>query len=258
MTTTGDCCHTTRQDVVDQRAKELLQWLGKENMDMTKGVTYFKHDVIIAHGGGWGDFQGGSGDNYFHTLQALASVSFLLPRLKADRNTKLLIRICKQPWYVIRSDYYKSAINESSEEETHAWTPQDGVVEGWGGWNSHEGSRGLHANGTKPKAFRCRVDAYVIELFRILDIPLRQVAHYPYDEHDPSFSSLSYRFNRNHYQRNSPLIKAKRALIQPPHVQVRFDSWEVRKMNVIIEPPVRFAVLIFVVLHVHRLPLYAT
>ena len=244
LTTTGNCCHSTRQNVVDQREKELLHWLSKDNMDRTKSVTYFDHDIIVAHGGGWGDYQGGSGDNYFHTLQALASVSFLLPRLKADPKAKLLIRVCKQPWYTIRKDYYRSALSEDSTQHENAQATGDGI-EGWSGWTAGEGAarEQRHNSTVLFKAFRCGVDPYVLDLFRILDIPLRQVAHYPYDEHDPSFSSLSYRFNRLHYQRNSPLIMAKRAILQPPHVQVSLQQLHHR-----IDSCLNWALLLFALL----------
>jgi hypothetical protein len=45
------------------------------------------------------------------------------------------------------------------------------------------------------------------------------VVHYPYDEHDPTFSSLSYRFDSRNYQKYGPVVKIERALIQPPHIQ---------------------------------------
>ena len=34
--------------------------------------------ALVAHGGGWGDYQGGAGDNYFHTLQVLILLALLV------------------------------------------------------------------------------------------------------------------------------------------------------------------------------------
>jgi len=71
----------------------------------------------------------------FH-LQALASVSFLLPALKADPTQKLLMRICKEPWAKLKSSFYAS--------------PQGGK-------------------------WQCGIERYALELLAALDIPLDQV-----------------------------------------------------------------------------------
>ena len=55
--TATDCCNKPSQNYMDQREKEQLQWLDKDTMSLTKSVTYFNHDVLVAHGGGWGDYQ---------------------------------------------------------------------------------------------------------------------------------------------------------------------------------------------------------
>ena len=55
--TATSCCNKPPQNYMDQREKELFQWLYKDTMSLTKSVTYFNHDVLVAHGGGWGDYQ---------------------------------------------------------------------------------------------------------------------------------------------------------------------------------------------------------
>ncbi len=57
--------------------------------------------------------------------------------------------------------------------------------EGWNGWarnqarNTTNTSQERAQHSSRP--FRCSVEPYVKEILKFLDIPLRQVSHYPYD-----------------------------------------------------------------------------
>lgn len=49
------------------RALEAVEWMDSNQMAQAHLLSLDK--ALVAHGGGWGDYQGGAGDNYFHTLQ---------------------------------------------------------------------------------------------------------------------------------------------------------------------------------------------
>jgi len=201
------CCFKYVNWATDERGElnrelEAIQWMDSENLAAAP-VIVLEGPTLVAHGGGWGDYQGGGGDNYFHMLQTLASVSFLLPQLKSDPDARLLIRICKDPWAKLKKKFFDKTYKHKVE-----------VLEG-----------------KEVKSFfECGVEQYALELLEILGIPLQQVVHYPYDEHDPTFSSLSYRFDSRNYQKFGPVVKVSKALIQPPHVQHDAQLAELRDL----------------------------
>ena len=92
--------------------------------------------------------------------QALASVSFLLPLLKADPRQRLLIRVCKDPWAKLKSAFFAA----------------------------------------RAGAWQCGVERYAVELLAALGVPLSQVDFHPpppprrgghYSKHDTRNSRRS-------------------------------------------------------------------
>ena len=148
------CCLSRLRWATDERGElarelEAMQWMDPENLRRAPLIKL--GSALVAHGGGWGDYQGGSGDNYFHTLQALASVAYLLPVLHRDPSIKLLIRICKDPWARIKKSFFDATDPVSSSAAA--------------GGEPHGGRSG----------FRCGVERYALELLEILGVPLTQV-----------------------------------------------------------------------------------
>jgi len=146
------CCFKSVNWATDERGElnrelEAIQWMDSENLAAAP-VIVLEGPTLVAHGGGWGDYQGGGGDNYFHVLQTLASVSFLLPQLKSDPSARLLIRICKDPWAKLKKKFfdktYKHKVEVSEGKEVKSF-------------------------------FECGVEQYALELLEILGIPLQQV-----------------------------------------------------------------------------------
>jgi len=133
---------------------EGIQWMDDDNLARSHVISIDR--ALVAHGGGWGDYQGGAGENYFHTVQALASVAFLLPALAADPGLKLLMHVCKDPWAKIKRQFYAAG---AGAETDPAAEPS-----------------------TEPR-FACAVEAHTVELLGILGVPIDRVVHYPCVKH---------------------------------------------------------------------------
>ena len=59
-----------RTDGTSAKVQKFFSWMNESVL--SESLVLQLDYAAVAHGGGWGDYQGGSGENYFHTLQVVA------------------------------------------------------------------------------------------------------------------------------------------------------------------------------------------